>query len=271
MEKIKKGDIVGRLSYGKDVLFKVEKVKKNNEEKLVILKGLTERIEADSPIDDVEIIEEKIISENIRKLDRHLENRIKRCLVNDENLQNRLKRKAYTGTILHLDGDRRYSIKALGYYKKVGLNVVVKNILEKNQPKFIKVLLKMYNPDILVITGHDGMIRKEKDYKNINNYRNSKYFIESVRAAREVRDYGKDLVVFAGACQSYYEALIAEGANFASSPARVLIDFVDPLIVAEKIATTDTTKIVTINDIKDELRDGEKGISGVGARGKKIL
>ncbi len=30
---------------------------------------------------------------------------------------------------------------------------------------------------------------------------------------------------FAGACQSYFEALISAGANFASSPARILIDF----------------------------------------------
>ena len=46
------------------------------------------------------------------------------------------------------------------------------------------------------------------------------------------------------------------GANFASSPARILIDFKDPLIVAEKIAITPENKYVTINDIKDELRDG---------------
>lgn len=36
---------------------------------------------------------------------------------------------------------------------------------------------------------------------------------------------GKKLVIFAGACQSYFEAIISAGANFASSPARILIDF----------------------------------------------
>ena len=59
------------------------------------------------------------------------------------------------------------------------------------------------------------------------------------------------------------------GANFASSPARILIDFKDPLVVAGKIATTDSNKYVTINDIKNELRDGENGVSGIGAQGKK--
>ena len=59
------------------------------------------------------------------------------------------------------------------------------------------------------------------------------------------------------------------GANFASSPARILIDFKDPLIVAEKIAVTDYNKYLTIEDIKDELRDGENGVSGIGSKGKK--
>lgn len=74
-----------------------------------------------------------------------------------------------------------------------------------------------------------------------------------------------------GACQSYYEAIMSAGANFASSPGRIMIDFVDPLVVAQRIATTDNTKYLTIRDIKDELRDGEEGVSGIGAMGKKII
>lgn len=50
-----------------------------------------------------------------------------------------------------------------------------------------------------------------------------------------------------------------------------MIDFIDPLIVAERIATTENTKYLTIRDIKDELRDGEEGVSGIGAMGKKSL
>ena len=73
-----------------------------------------------------------------------------------------------------------------------------------------------------------------------------------------------------GACQSYFEALISAGANFASSPARILIDFLDPLIVAEKIAFTERYKYITIDDIARELRDGKNGVSGGGANGKMI-
>lgn len=71
-----------------------------------------------------------------------------------------------------------------------------------------------------------------------------------------------------GACQSYFEALITAGANFASSPARILIDFLDPLIVAEKVALTENYKYITIDDIARELRDGKNGVSGIGANGK---
>jgi len=52
---------------------------------------------------------------------------------------------------------------------------------------------------------------------------------------------------------------------------RIMIDFIDPLIVAERIATTENTKYLTIRDIKDELRDGEDGVSGTGVMGKKII
>lgn len=72
-----------------------------------------------------------------------------------------------------------------------------------------------------------------------------------------------------GACQSYYEAIIEAGANFASSPARILIDFKDPLIVAEQIAKTDVDKYVSIDKIRNLLRDGERGVSGIGTLGKK--
>ena len=41
--------------------------------------------------------------------------------------------------------------------------------------KFIEV-----KPDIVVLTGHDSVIKEPKDYLDLNNYRNSKYFLKSV-------------------------------------------------------------------------------------------
>lgn len=274
MKKIKKGDIVARKSYGKDIIFYVKKIIKTKKENIAILCGLLERIEADSKIDDLEIIDEKIVKRNLEKQDKRVKERINKKeekykikILKEE--EKRLRQKIVTGKILHLDGDKRYSQKSYNYYKKLGLNATVKNIPEYKQPKVVYNLLKIYNPDILVITGHDGMIKRGINYNDIYNYRNSRHFIDTVKEARKYdKEKGKNLVIFAGACQSYFEALISAGANFASSPARILIDFLDPLIVAERVATTEEYKYITIDDITNELRDGKKGVGGIGSKGK---
>ena len=51
----------------------------------------------------------------------------------------------HIGKILHLDGDRRYTDKSSLYYKKAGLQAIVKYIPEYRQPSVIKNLLKKYN------------------------------------------------------------------------------------------------------------------------------
>ena len=277
MEKIRKGTIVSRNSYNNDIVFIVKKIiKLSNGKKIVLLKGLTERIEADSYIEDLSLVKKEMIENNLRSFDTKLEERISINKIINSKEKSLIKKdhrnteKIITGKILHLDGDRKYSQKSLRYYREMGLNAIVKNIPESKQPKVVYNLLKYYSPDILVITGHDGMIKKESGYNDIYNYRNSRYFIRTVKEARRYdKETNKNLVIFAGACQSYFEALITAGANFASSPARILIDFLDPLIVAEKVAITDKYKYITIKDIENELRDGKKGIDGVGANGKK--
>lgn len=175
------------------------------------------------------------------------------------------------GKILHLDGDKHYAEKSNRYYKRVGLDAIVRNVPEFRQPHIIKDMLLKYNPDVLVMTGHDSMIKSGVNFYNIHNYRNSKYFIQAVSEARKIRPSHNDLPIFAGACQSFFEAIISSGANFASSPARILIDYMDPLMVATKIATTSQNKFITINDIVSDLRDGKKSIDGIGAMGKKML
>ena len=253
MKRIKKGDIVGRISYNKDIFFIVKSIK---DKKNVLLEGVFVRIIADSDINDLELIDQKEIAKT--------ENIIENSIIFEEN---RNKARTVTGKILHLDGDKRYSEKSSKYYQKMGINAVVKNVTERRQPQTVYSLLEYYRPDILVITGHDGMFNKKNGFYDIYNYRNSKYFIETVREARRYeRDYFTELMIFAGACQSYFEALIQAGANFASSPARILIDIMDPLKVAKKIATTDEFEFIRIEDIEKELRDGRRGIGGIGAR-----
>ena len=278
MNDIKKGDIVVRKSYGKDIIFRVINILNKPEEKIAVLNGVIERIEADSKIADLELVDKQKVKDILRKMDSKIENRIEKSKQQweDRNYrigvvtnQTRAKEKIITGEILHLDGDRKYSEKSYRYYRKLGLNAIVKYIPEYRQPRVVYRLLESYNPDILVITGHDGMIKRGMRYNDIYNYRNSRYFIETVKEARKYdKQKGKKLVIFAGACQSYFEAIISAGANFASSPARILIDFLDPLVVAEKIALTEKYKYITIDDIAYELRDGRDGIGGIGANGK---
>lgn len=275
MKRIKKGSIVARKSYNNDILFIVDKIISTNNSKVALLTGLIERITADSPIEDLELIDKSVAKENFKKLDYKINERFKTLLssnnIDNAGKNNRMNEKIITGKILHLDGDKKYSEKSYYYYKKVGLNAVVKNIPEYKQPKVVYNLLKIYNPDILVITGHDGMIKKNIGYNDLYNYRNSRHFVKTVEEARRYDlETGKNLVIFAGACQSYFEALMMAGANFASSPARILIDFLDPLIIAETVALTDIYKFVSIDDIVNELRDGKKGVDGIGAKGKMI-
>ncbi len=274
MKKIKKGDVVTRKSYGKDIIFSVKRIIKTSNGEVAILCGLIKRIEADSKIEDLELVDKRIVKEKLEQIDEKIDKisneRAKRYKIGIiSNQDKELRQKFITGKILHLDGDRRYSQKSYYYYKKLGLNAVVKNIPEYKQPKEIYKLLKIYNPDILIITGHDGMIKRGTNYNDLYNYRNSRYFIDTVKEARRYdADNDKKTVIFAGACQSYFEAIMLAGANFASSPARILIDFLDPLVVAEKIATTEEYKFITIDDMVKELRDGKKGVGGIGANGK---
>ena len=269
MCEIKKGDIVSRNSYGNDIIFRIKRILKLvNGQKIAILKGIEVRIEADAPIEDLKLVGKEEENRCEKELDKKIINKIKK----EKAEETRRKEIIHTGKILHLDGDKKYSEKSIMYYKKMGLNAIVKNIPENRQPKVVYRLLTIYNPDILVITGHDGMIKKGARYTDIFNYRNSRHFIQTVKEARKYDEtHGKNLVIFAGACQSYFEAIMDAGANFASSPARILIDFLDPLVVAKNVALTNKNKYITIDDFADELRDGKRGVNGLGARGKKSL
>ena len=263
MKKIKKGDIVSRNSYQNDILFYVEKIiKTENRGKVAILKGVTIRIEADAPIDDLELPNESRIKENLKRIDKQIE--FTNNYIDNRNV-------IRYGKILHLDGDRSYSEKTEKFYKKRGLNYIVKHVMEFRQPMVVRNLLQRYKPDILVITGHDGMIKNGKNYNDINNYRNSRYFVKSVNEARRWNSDKNELVIFAGACQSYYEAIMSAGANFASSPARILIDFMDPLIVAEDVSITNKNKLIMMSDLEGKIRNGRRAVSGIGAKGKMIV
>lgn len=275
---MKIGDIVVRRSYGKDITFKIIDVREIDGKESVILKGINIRIIADSTLDDLELAEEDSGS-----TDKILNTRVKESITKAINIRGELRNKTEKsakiknkdelifgrpGKILHVDGDSEYMETCLKVYKQLSLDAVGKAIPESEQPDVIVELVKEVKPDIVVLTGHDSVLRDPKDYLDLNNYRNSKYYLESVKNLRNYNSSYDELVIFAGACQSCYERILDVGANFASSPNRVLIHCLDPVFVCEKIAYTRIDKVVSITDVIENTITGIKGVGGLQTRGK---
>ena len=128
MKNIKKGCVVVRKSYNKDILFRVTKIIKNCSANIAILHGITERIEADSPLCDLEILDSASIAKVLSDFNKKTDNKLNEVVLSKKldkfNIailsKNRdIKEKVITGKILHLDGDKQYSNKSYYYYKKL--------------------------------------------------------------------------------------------------------------------------------------------------------
>ncbi|KGK90673.1 sporulation peptidase YabG [Clostridium sp. HMP27] len=276
---MKIGDIVVRKSYGKDITFKIINIKETEDGEIYTLKGINLRIIADSVEEDLEVVAEEDTKQE-QVFSRKVNSSIKKILLGRTGKD--LYRREFKvikgnnnelsfgrpGKILHVDGDSEYLDVCLKVYKQLGLDVIGRVIAEKDQPSQVLQLVKTVKPDIVVITGHDAVTKGTRDYIDINNYRNSKYYVETVSELRNYEPGYDNLVIFAGACQSNYEALLDAGANFASSPNRVLIHCLDPVFLCEKIAYTNIEKVVSIPEALENTITGVKGIGGLQTRGK---
>jgi len=127
-------------------------------------------------------------------------------------------------------------------------------------------LVKKLRPNIVVITGHDALEDKEHE-EDLNSYRSSKYFVETVNALREIEPSLDYLIVIAGACQSHFEALIGSGANFASSPKRINIHALDPAIIASTVALTPYEEEVDLREAIEKTIAKIAGIGGLQTKG----
>ena len=286
MPNFKLGDIVARKSYNYDVLFKIVGFSNGQVE----LSGINVRITADAYEYDLKLITKEELDAKLKNIEMNRRDRLNRSassmnqrnnkyyngMYNIQNNNIGLYRNIYTkdkmfkrpGKVLHIDGDEEYTLKCRDMYKKLGISANVLNIPEKEQYRQVYNLLKRFNPDILILTGHDAFIKRRNDIYNIDNYKNSKYFVQSVLEARRYEHSLDDLVIYAGACQSYYEAIISAGANFASAPKRVLIDMTDPIIVAQNVAFTPVNEIVSLDNIFSNTREGINGIGGIQTKGQ---
>ncbi len=279
MSGIKIGDLVARKSYNCDILFKVtEIINQSGKERVYILKGVNMRIMVDAPEADLTIQTEKDLH-GFERLNHDTVNGRISSIMNSRKSKNNSRgiksaflyksRNSFgrSGKILHLDGDRDYLDMCMEAYRKMELNVQGEYLPESQQANSVGDMLKTYLPDILVLTGHDS-VEKNKDFNDINHYRNSRYYVAAVREARRFESSYDDLVIFAGACQSHFEAILDAGANYASSPNRVLIHALDPVFICEKIAYSSVDSIVSVEELVSKTITGIEGIGGLQTRGK---
>lgn len=304
MAKLRVGDVVTRKSYNGDVYFKVIRLYKGKDgAEMAEIKGLDVRLHADSPVNDLCLMScEDIQCHRDDFIQRHFahfrqvfarrnrsqdaqkqaheylpesERKLELKLVKGPDEQPPAKKEdgeedffEVPGRVLHIDGDSEYLKLCLATYRKLNICAWGYTVPEENQPRVIGDLLKLHLPDILVLTGHDGLLKGKTDLASLDSYRNSRYFVEAVKAARRF-ELGRDVLsIFAGACQSYYEAILAAGANFASSPKRVLIHAFDPVLVVEKLAYTPFSDTVSVSALIGNTVTGVDGIGGMESRGK---
>lgn len=264
------GSFVTRKSYKNDINFLLIDILGS----YAILTGLDYRLIADAPLSDLDYA-------NLRNEDNDSElfnEAYKDDLITNWNKQQIVIKSSDTGmtmpsgikcgTVLHIDGDPFYLKICMSRYEKSGVSVVGVGIEESKQPAILLDLLKQYKPNILVITGHDSLKKKANHSMNINDYRNSKYFVECVKIAREYNPNYDELVIIAGGCKSHYEAIMKAGANYASSPDRLFINITDPVYVACKLANTSIKDIIDIDTITRDVFSGVGGIGGIETRGQ---
>ncbi len=250
--KYKKGDLLTRVSHNHDVVFKIINIVDNT----YILKGIEIRLYADANEDDLKKFDQKINFE-------------RGIPINDERSNDDFF--YMPPKILQLDGDSEFLKRCLNYYKENNIYAVGKKIKEENMGYHVINLLKKYQPNILVISGHDSYNKKSKDTTDIKNYKNSIYFIKAIKEARKYESDHNKLVIIAGACQSDYEDLIKAGATFASSPKRINIHALDPAIIASFISLYDRNKVVDLKEILSKIKSGSDGIGGIATKGSMFV
>lgn len=245
------GDLVTRKSYNNDIIFKIVAIDGDN----YILNGVVVRLLADSPKEDLLICNDYKVDDFTPVIDEY----------------RNLERNEYfylPGRVLHIDGDKYFLDKCMKFYKKNKIKAFGIYVDEDNLAEVVRLNLDKYNPDILVITGHDALYRKKK---NNGEYKNTSKFIDAVKEARKYENSHEKLIIIAGACQSNYEELIKAGANFASSPKRINIHALDPAIVATCLAFSDKNNNIDLIKILDKTKYGPDGIGGIITKGTMYI
>jgi len=271
---MKVGDVVSRNSYGNDILFRITGVERDRRGHVSVkLRGIELRLLADAAPEDLKLEDAAAVGEarrlSLQRAGEQVRQSVRRSLWNEETLKrNEALSFRRLPKILHLDGDGDYVRMCMDHYRKAGLPAYGMQVSERRQAEVVPRLLREVNPDILVLTGHDALYKGAGNLMDAGAYAHSLSFMRAVQAARRLRPDLDDLVIFAGACQSCFEGLIDSGANFASSPYRVLIHALDPIAVAEQVAFTPADEMAELATVIGSTITGQKGVGGVATRGK---
>ena len=244
------GDLVTRISYNHDVVFKILNIRGE----VAYLKGVQVRLYADAPLEDLQLY----IKEDRDEEDDEL-------LLDDSSMRGDFF--YLPGKVLHIDAEQEYLERCLKFYKKNKVMAIGKKIDEKEVSKQIRNLLLEYQPDIVIITGHDAYYPKKGGIKDLKSYKNTENFVKAVKEARKYEKSHEKLVIIAGACQSNYEELIKAGANFASSPKRVNIHALDPAIIATVLAMSERNKQIDLVSLLAKTKYGANGMGGIISNG----
>lgn len=265
------GDIVARHSHKQDLFFRIVQIEAQDGEKTALLKGINTRLLADAPLNDlIEKNPTEVAHYQLKDL-QGIYQKLNVVVNQRKGNQDKNDTGEYfeiPGRVLHLDGDEDYLNQCIKTYQQLGLEAKGFCKSEVEQPKIIYKILQDNPADILVLTGHDGFLHGKKDFRSLDSYRSSRYFVQSVIEARRFQPNRDALVIFAGACQSNYEAILSAGANFASSPKRILIHAFDPVFIVEKIAHTPIDGMVSLKDIIQHTVTGTDGVGGIETRGQ---
>ena len=278
--QVKIGDIVARKSYQCDVLFRVIDLKQTEDGNwAAILYGEEVRLIADALCDDLAVIDDRERMERKVHEKEKLEQSLYLLKQDYRLLQEKREYQATAnyshneeffhlpGKVLHLDGDPTYLQKCLSLYERVGVPVFGVHVKETEMENVVAELIEEYRPNILVVTGHDAYSKHKGPINDLNAYRHSKHFVQTVRNARKAVPHLDQLVIFAGACQSHFESIIRAGANFASSPSRVNIHALDPVYIVAKISFTPFSERINVWDVLRNTLTREKGLGGIETKG----
>jgi spore coat assembly protein len=272
---MKQGDLVVRKSYGGDMLFRIATFAGYE----AVLRGTDYRLLADAPLADLQTVRNPdelggtrqariLTNESLRRLREERNRQSERAGAFPGTSDRRPPYFELPGKVLHLDGDANYLKKSMQVYGQLRVPAEGIHCHETQMPELLIRLLPQVRPDIVVITGHDGVLKQRDDLQHLGNYKNSLNFVHAVNVARDYERNRDSLIIVAGACQSHFEALLHAGSNFASSPGRIMIHALDPVYVAVRSAFTPFRETINVADVVAHTISGTQGVGGIETMGR---